>query len=265
MSKTNNRPLILVTNDDGYKAKGLLKLTEIAMKFGDVVVMAASDSQSGKSHSITIKDPIRYKRIENRQGLTRYILKGTPADGVKLAVNSILDRPPDLLLSGINHGTNSSTSVVYSGTMAAAIEGAIHQIPSIGFSILDYRPDADFNAAAPYLIQIIDKALISGLPGGICLNVNIPAVALNEIKGIKVCRQTNGYWKEHFETREDPRGAKYSWLSGSFINREPEAEDTDEWALINNYISVVPVNTDLTAHSLINQMRNWESKNSSNE
>lgn len=265
MTKVYKRPLILVTNDDGYKAKGISKLTEFAMKFGDVVVMASSESQSGKSHSITLKDPIRYKVLEDSEGLTRYIVKGTPADGVKLALNSILDRKPDLLLSGINHGTNSSTSVVYSGTMAAAIEGAIHQIPSIGFSILDYRPDADFDAASPFITQIIQQTISAGLPENTCLNVNIPAVSREELMGIKVCRQTNGFWKEEFETREDPRGAKYSWLIGSFINREPEAEDTDEWALMNNYLSVVPIRIDFTAHDQIEKLKAWETNNSFNE
>ncbi len=258
MGNSNNRPLILVTNDDGYKARGILSLTEIAMEFGDVVVIAAADSQSGKSHSITIKDPIRYKQIEHLPGFTRYVVRGTPADGVKLALCSILDRKPDLLLSGINHGTNSSSSVLYSGTMAAAVEGAIHNIPSIGLSILDYRPDADFKPSAPFIKQIIMQTLTSGLPAGTCLNVNIPAVPGDKIPGIKICRQSNGYWKEVFDIREDPRGAKYSWLTGSFINREPDAEDTDEWALANNYISVVPIKTDFTDHGLIEKLRAWE-------
>lgn len=265
MKSSNNRPLILVTNDDGYKAKGIEALTAIAMELGDVMVIAAAESQSGKSHSITIKDPLRFKLLDSREGLTRYVIKGTPADGIKLALCNILDRKPDLLLSGINHGTNSSTSVVYSGTMAAAIEGAIHQIPSIGFSILDYRPDADFSQALPFLREIILKTLQEGLPAGICLNVNIPAVPRDKIRGIKVCRQTNGYWKEQFEIREDPRGAKYSWLSGSFINREPESTDTDEWALKNNFLSLVPVKTDFTDHSLLKEMKNWETSIQRNE
>lgn len=252
------RPLILVTNDDGYKARGIEALCSMAKDFGDVVVIAASDSQSGKSHSITIKDPLRFKQIDYTEGFTRYVLKGTPADGVKLALNSILQRKPDLILSGINHGTNSSTSVVYSGTMGAAIEGAIHEIPSIGLSILDYAPDADFDQCIPFVKHLIGKVLGEGLPSGICLNVNIPAVKRDMIKGIKICRQTNGYWKETFDVREDPRGAKYSWLSGSFINREVDAEDTDEWALKNNYLSVVPIKTDFTAHHLIDKMNSWE-------
>jgi 5'-nucleotidase len=258
MGKSNHRPLILVTNDDGYKARGLEALTNIAREFGDVVVMASNESQSGKSHSITIKDPIRYKKLNEEEGFLRYIVRGTPADGIKLALCSLLKKTPDLILSGINHGTNSSTSVVYSGTMAAAIEGAIHQIPSIGFSILDYMPDADFEAATPYVRHLVEQSILLGIPTGTCLNVNIPAVPREKIKGIKLCRQTNGYWKETFETREDPRGSNYSWLSGSFINREPEAEDTDEWALRNNFISVVPVKTDFTDMEHLSEMRSWE-------
>ncbi|MCF8225391.1 MAG: 5'/3'-nucleotidase SurE [Bacteroidales bacterium] len=265
MVNSNNRPLILVTNDDGHKAGGLEKLIGLAAEFGDLVVISASESQSGRSHAITIKDPIKYKMVEEREGYTRYLVKGTPVDGVKLLLCSLLDRHPDLILSGINHGTNSSTSVVYSGTMAAAIEGAIHHIPSIGFSLLDYRPNADFDAAEAHIRHIIYKAINAGLPKGVCLNVNIPAVPEKELKGIKVCRQTNGYWEEQFQEREDPRGSKYAWLTGSFTNREPEAVDTDEWALKNNYISIVPVKTDLTAHEVIPRIRDWEEKRQTSE
>lgn len=258
MGKENNRPLILVTNDDGYKAKGLEALVTVAKEFGDIVVIASTESQSGQSQSITIKDPIRYKLQSEEEGIKRFIVRGTPTDGVKLAHCSLLDRKPDLLLSGINHGTNSSTSVVYSGTMAAAIEGAIHHIPSIGFSILDYRPDADFEACKPFIRHLVYQVISEGLPPGVCLNVNIPAVPKEKINGIKVCRQTDGYWKEQFETREDPRGSKYSWLTGSFTNREPDAEDTDEWALKHNYLSVVPIKTDFTDHELLSSLRSWE-------
>ncbi len=253
----NNRPLILVTNDDGYKARGIQQLTEIAKEFGDVVVIAASESQSGKSHAITIKDPLRYKLLEKTEGLTRYVVRGTPVDGVKLAMCSILKTKPDLILSGINHGTNSSTSIVYSGTMGAAMEGAINQIPSIGLSLLDYRPDADFASAANHIRSIITTVLREGMPVGTCLNVNIPAVLEEEIKGIKVCRMADGLWKEVFESRNDPSGREYFWLSGSFHNREENATDNDEWALKNNYLSVVPIKVDMTAYDLLDQMKNW--------
>lgn len=261
----NKRPLILVTNDDGYKAKGLQLLVEVAQEFGDVVVIAASESQSGMSHAITIKHPLRYKLLEKNNGLTRYVVRGTPADGVKLANCNILDRQPDLLLSGINHGTNSSTSIYYSGTMAAVLEGAINQIPSIGFSLMDYRPDADFEPGRHFIRSIIGSTLEEGLPKGSCLNVNIPAVEKNELKGIRICRQANGFWKEAFEARKDPGGREYYWLTGSFINREETAEDTDEWALKHNYISVVPVNIDMTAHDMINPLKNWDLKHAEDD
>ena len=254
------RPLILVTNDDGYKAKGLQLLVQVAQEFGDVVVIAASESQSGMSQAITIKSPLRYKLLEQSNGLSSYVVRGTPADGVKLANCNILDRLPDLLLSGINHGSNSSTSIYYSGTMGAVLEGAINQIPSIGFSLLDYRADADFEPARPHIHSIISNVLEKGLPRGSCLNVNIPAVEKKQLKGIKICRQANGFWKEAFEGRKDPGGREYFWLTGSFINREEEAEDTDEWALKNNYISVVPVNIDMTAYDMIDPMKSWNLK-----
>ena len=225
-----------------------------------MVVIAASESQSGKSHAITIKDPLRYKLLEKVEGLTRYVVRGTPVDGVKLAMCSILKRKPDLILSGINHGTNSSTSIVYSGTMGAAMEGAINQIPSIGLSLLNYRPDADFSSSANYVRSIIGSVLTEGIPPRICLNVNIPAVIEEEIKGIKVCRMADGLWKEVFESRKDPSGTEYFWLSGSFVNREEEAEDTDEWALKHNFISIVPIKVDMTAYELLDQIKAWPFK-----
>jgi len=254
----NHRPLILVTNDDGYKAKGLLKLTSIAREFGDVVVVAATESQSGRSHAITIKEPLKYKQIEEADGYVKYMVRGTPVDGVKLAMNSILKRKPDLLLSGINHGSNASSSIVYSGTMAATLEGAIHYIPSIGFSLLDYMPDADFDPSEGYVRHLVGKVITEGLPPLTCLNVNIPAVPLEKLQGIMICRQADGFWKEDFQERTDPRGTKYYWLTGTYHNREPEMEDTDEFALSKNYISVVPVSVDLTAHKMIEQLRMWE-------
>ena len=265
MGKDNNRPLILVTNDDGYKANGLAQLTKIAMEFGDVVVIAASESQSGQSHAITIKNPLKYKLIDQTEGLTRYVIKGTPVDGVKMAMCSILDRKPDLVLSGINHGSNSSTSIFYSGTMGATIEGAINQIPSIGFSLLDYNSNADFSQATNLIRSIIGNVIVEGLPIGICLNVNIPAVPEADLQGVKICRQTDGYWKEVFDARKDPHGGKYYWLTGSFINREDGAENSDEWALKQNFISVVPIKIYLTAYDIISTLEKWEFKLSVNE
>jgi 5'-nucleotidase len=261
----NNRPLILVTNDDGYRAKGLKRLIEIAMRFGNVVVISAEEPMSGMSHAITIKTPLRPRLIKQLDGCTSYVVNGTPVDGVKLAFNSLLKRKPDLLLSGINHGSNASTSVVYSGTMAAAIEGAINNVPSIGLSLLNYDPDGDFALAGEVSALIIEKVLQNGLPSGICLNVNVPSISESDFMGLKVCRQANGYWQEEFDRRTDPHGREYYWLTGFFSNREPEAEDTDEWALKNNYASIVPIKVDFTDHSLIEDLKKWESSSIKDE
>ena len=256
----NQTRLILVTNDDGIHAGGMEMLISVARRFGDVVAISSREPMSGMSHAITIKVPLRVKLISDEPGLTRYVTNGTPVDGVKLVFNSLIARKPDLLLSGINHGSNSSSSVLYSGTMAAAMEGAVNHIPSIGFSLLDFDPDADFTASGKVAEEVIQYVLASGLPDGICLNVNIPALPSEEIKGIRICSQANGYWKEEFEKRTDPNGVEYYWLTGFFHNREPEngGAGTDEWALKNKYVSVVPINTDLTAYDLLDKMKALE-------
>ncbi|MCK4990346.1 MAG: 5'/3'-nucleotidase SurE [Bacteroidales bacterium] len=256
----NRRPLILVTNDDGMHAGGMEALISLARQFGDVVAISSREPMSGMSHAITIKVPLRVKLISEEPGLTRYVCNGTPVDGVKLVFNSLSEHKPDLLLSGINHGSNSSSSVLYSGTMAAAMEGAVNHIPSIGFSLLDYDPKADFTACVPYAKEVITYVLERGLPDGICLNVNIPALSSKMIKGIRICSQANGYWKEEFEKRTDPTGSDYYWLTGFFHNREPEngGTGTDEWALKNGYVSVVPISTDLTAYGVLEQMKSLE-------
>jgi 5'-nucleotidase len=260
MGKSNSRPLILVTNDDGIEAKGLRELTSVAMEFGQVVVISSHQPMSGMSHAITIKVPLRVTLLEEKEGFRKYITNGTPVDGVKLAFNSILGRRPDLLLSGFNHGSNSSSSILYSGTMAAAMEGAINHVPSIGFSLLDFNPDADFGPSREVAREITGMVLEKGLPDGVCLNVNIPSVPGEELKGIRMCSQANGYWKEEFERRVDPYGREYFWLTGFFHNREPEdgGLGTDEWALERNYVSVVPVNTDMTSYSTLERIRSWK-------
>jgi 5'-nucleotidase len=254
-------PLILVTNDDGIHAGGMDALISVAQRFGDVVAISSHEAMSGMSHAITIKVPLRVKLVSKEPGLTRYVCNGTPVDGVKLVFNSLSERKPDLLLSGINHGSNSSSSVLYSGTMAAAMEGAVNHIPSIGFSLLSFDPDADFSASVPYVEDVIRHVLEKGLPDGICLNVNIPLLPSEKIKGIRICSQANGYWKEEFEKRCDPNGTEYYWLTGFFHNREPEngGTETDEWALKNGYVSVVPISTDLTAYNVIDNMKSLES------
>jgi len=253
-------PLILVTNDDGIHAKGMKKLISIAREFGEVVSISSQDPMSGMSHAITIKVPLRVKLVAEEPGFRSYLTNGTPVDGVKLVFNSLCERKPDLLLSGINHGSNSSSSVLYSGTMAAAMEGAVNHIPSIGFSLLSFDPDADFSASVPYVEEVIRHVLEKGLSDGICLNVNIPLLPSEKIRGIRICRQAKGYWKEEFEKRTDPNGTEYYWLTGFFHNREPEngGTETDEWALKNGYVSVVPISTDLTAYNVMDKMKSLE-------
>ncbi len=248
------RPLILVTNDDSIHAGGLKTLIEVACELGDVIVVAPEDSQSGMSHAITIKQPIRVTKKSEENGLRVYTCSGTPVDCVKLALNQLLDRKPDLLLSGINHGSNASVSVIYSGTMAAAIEGGVNGIHSVGFSLLDYSPDANFQAAGNIAKRILKEVLNNGIPTEICLNINIPAIPEVEIKGVKICRQTKGFWQEEFDKRTDPFNRDYFWLTGYFKNNEPEAQDTDEWALKNGYVSIVPIRVDFTCFDYIKEL-----------
>ena len=244
------KPLILVVNDDGIYAKGIRKLIRIMNDFGDVVVVAPDSAQSGKSHAITIEATIRCDEVViDDSPQKEYACSGTPVDCVKIAVNQILDRKPDLCVSGINHGSNSSINVIYSGTMSAAIEGALEEIPSIGFSLLDYDSNADFSEAEEYVRKITKQVLKHGLDNSICLNVNIPkSIDGDKLKGLKVCRQANANWKEQFDVRTDPKGRMYYWLTGKFVNYD-KGLDTDEWALANHYVSVVPVQFDVTAYS----------------
>jgi len=252
-----DKPLILVTNDDGLEAKGLKELVEVVKPLGRVVVVAPSEAQSGMSHAITVKSPLRMKKMREEPDLLMYKCNGTPVDCVKIACNQLLKEKPFLLVSGINHGSNSSTSVFYSGTIGATLEGCINGIPSVGFSLLSLDSDADFAAAKSIAGKIIRKVMKKGLPDSVCLNVNIPSGALEEIKGIKVCRQNRGFWREEFDKRMDPAGRHYFWLTGYYHNSEPEAGDTDEWALRNNFVSVVPLHTDLTAHAMMDTIRKW--------
>jgi 5'-nucleotidase len=249
----SQRPLILVTNDDGIFAPGITALAKIASKFGDIVVVAPDKPQSGMGHAITINSTIRIQKSHYHKALMEYSCSGTPVDCVKMAVNHILKKRPDLVISGINHGSNSSINVIYSGTMSAAIEGALEGTPSIGFSLCDYSIEADFTQAETFIAKIIEQTLKNGMPKGVCLNVNIPKLKTEDIKGIKVVRQAKANWVERFDERKDPYGRDYYWLTGEFVNFEPESLDTDEWALSNGYISVVPTQADLTAHSVLKE------------
>ncbi|HOY49862.1 MAG TPA: 5'/3'-nucleotidase SurE [Flavobacteriales bacterium] len=252
----SERKLILVCNDDGITAPGIRALVAVAKEFGDVVVVAPDKPQSAMGHAITINATIRVNPVKV-DGVIEYACSGTPVDCVKLAVNKILHRKPDLLVSGINHGSNASINVIYSGTMSAAMEGAMEQIPSIGFSLLDHSIDADFSAAQDVARILIAQALENEMPDRICLNVNIPNVSKELIKGIKVCRQAIANWEEEFEERKDPSGKPYFWLTGIFKNYD-SGTDTDIWALENNYVSVVPCQFDITAHTTLNHFKSWE-------
>ena len=246
------KPLILVSNDDGITSKGIRVLVEAMGELGEVVVVAPNSPQSGMGHAITIGDTLRLDEsyIFDDQ-ITAFECSGTPADCVKLAKHHVLkDKKPDLVVSGINHGSNTSISILYSGTMSAAIEGAIEHLPSIGFSLCDYSSKADFSHTTEYVKKIASAVLKNGLPNGVALNVNIPPKRNEPIKGIKVCRQANAKWQEEFDKRRDPNGREYFWMAGNFVNFD-SGEDNDEWAIANNYVSVVPCQFDMTAYDAI--------------
>lgn len=251
------KPLILVTNDDSIVAPGIRALIEVMKEIGEVVVVAPDSPQSAMGHAITINNTITLSKVSLDKGIEKeYSCSGTPVDCVKIAVHEILKRKPDLCVSGINHGSNSSINVIYSGTMSAAVEAGIEGIPAIGFSLLDYSWDADFEPFKSHVKNIAKHVLKNGLPDGVILNVNFPKLKKEEIKGIKICRQAKATWVEEFDKRTNPMGKEYYWLSGEFVNQD-KGEDTDEWALHNGYISVVPVQFDLTAHHAISQLNNW--------
>ena len=253
----SKRPLILVINDDGITAPGIRTLISVMNTIGDVVVVAPDSPQSAMGHAITINSTLHVEKVKIDDGpQTEYSCSGTPADCVKLAVREVLDRKPDLCVSGINHGSNSSINVIYSGTMSAAVEAGTVGIPSIGFSLLDYSLEADFEPAKKYIKLLVEECLAQGLPSGVVLNVNIPKLPQEKIKGVKVCRQADAYWQEKFDKRTSPLGRDYYWLTGEFINKD-KGEDTDEWALANGYVSVVPVQFDLTAHHAIKDINTW--------
>lgn len=251
-------PLILIINDDGIFAPGIKFLSGVASKFGRIVVVAPDKPQSGMGHAITINSTLRLQPTNYHGAEIEYACTGTPVDCVKMAINQILKKTPDLILSGVNHGSNSSINVIYSGTMSAAIEGALEGVPSIGFSLCDYAMEADFTQAEKFVASIIANALKHKMPKGVCLNVNIPKLKAEDFKGIKVVRQAKANWVERFDERKDPYGKHYYWLTGEFVNFEPEALDTDEWALANGYISVVPTQADLTAHNALTKLNYFE-------
>ena len=248
-------PLILITNDDGIKSPGLRKLIHIANNIGKVVVVAPDGPRSAQSNAITLEQPIRCDRVIIDQGKQiEYSCSGTPVDCIKLALNKILDRKPDICLSGINHGSNASINVIYSGTVSAAIEASINNIPSLAFSILDYSYDADFSESEFFIKNIILKSLEKKISNNSCLNINIPkSIENSQIKGIRVCHQATSKWVEEFKERFDPRGGRYFWLSGDFII-DDASDSSDEFFLKNHFISIVPVKYDLTSYEFIDSV-----------
>lgn len=252
------KPLILVTNDDGVTAPGIRHLIRIMKGFGDVVVVAPDSPQSGMGHAITVSqnlycDPIKVEDNSHEE----YSCSGTPVDCVKLATQQILKRKPDLCVSGINHGSNSSINVIYSGTMSAAVEAGTEGIPAVGFSLMDYSMDADFEPTTEFIKKIVSMLLENNIPEGMVLNVNFPKLKADEIKGMKVCRQAKAHWEEKYFKRQNPLGRDYYWLTGEFVN-EDEGEDTDEWALKNGYVSIVPIQFDMTAYKHMHTLKSFD-------
>lgn len=246
---------ILITNDDGIAAPGIKALTEVMHELGDIYIIAPDSAQSGMGHAITINSTLELKHIPGFLGTENaYSCTGTPVDCVKMGVHEVMKTRPNLCVSGINHGSNSSINVIYSGTMSAAVEGGIEGIPSIGFSLCNYSWDANFENIKPFIKKIALEVLEKGLPEGVILNVNFPKT--DNIKGIKICRQAKAAWEEEFDKRTNPMGKEYYWLTGKFVNHD-NGEDTDEWALANDYISIVPVHFDLTAYHAIQQLNSW--------
>ena len=249
IKKQKETPIILITNDDSIVAPGIKALVEAVIGLGRIVVVAPDKPQSGMGHAITIGHPLRLQKVSFMDGVEAYTCSGTPVDCVKLAVDKVLHRKPDICLSGINHGANHSINVIYSGTMSAAMEASIEGIPSAGFSLLDYTMEADFLASKIYVRKVAELLLGKKMDKHLLLNVNIPLATLDLIKGMKICRQAYAKYVEDFDERKDPHGKQYYWLTGEFVNFD-KGKDTDVWALANNYVSVVPVQFDLTNYKL---------------
>lgn len=256
--RATKKPLILITNDDGYSAKGINALIDSVVGLGKIVVFAPDGGRSGMSSAITSTAPIRFERksVDTHRDVEVYACSGTPVDCVKLAISEVLEQKPDVLLSGINHGSNASICVLYSGTMGAAIEGTIFGVPSIGFSLTNHHPNADFTATMPTIRRMTQRVLDSSLPVGVCLNVNFPHE--QPIRGVKVCHQAKGQWIKEFLPSNDGVGKPVYWLTGEFRNDTPNDASSDEWALANGYVSVVPIRVDMTATEVIPLFQSWE-------
>lgn len=252
----DKKPLILIANDDGYRAKGFQKLIELMRRIGEVVAVSTEKSVSGQSHSVTNNEPLRAYLFEQDIDYKLYVCTGRPVDCIKIGYKFTDGRMPDLVVSGINHGSNASANVIYSGTMGAALEACMDGVPAIGFSVDSYSSKAAFDHIECYVDTIARRVLKEGLPKGVCLNVNMPKKSDEPIKGVKICRQAKGRWNQAFEQRVDPYGRDYYWLTGCFIG-EDDGVDTDLYAIKNNYIAIVPIMFDMTSYSSMEMLKEW--------
>ena len=252
----SSRPLILISNDDGYHAKGINCLIEWVRDFGDVIVCAPERARSGFACAFSATTPLTLKQRRKKDGVEVWSCNGTPVDCVKMALAELCPRKPDLVIGGINHGDNASVNIHYSGTMGITLEGCMKYIPSVAFSLCDYRDDADFEPMRPYVCQMVQRVLKEGLPLGVCLNINFPLRA--QFKGIKVCRMAKGTWSNEVTRCHHPRGYDYWWMVGTYTNDEPDAEDTDNWALNHGYIAITPTQIDVTSYEMLAKMKDWE-------
>lgn len=253
------KPLILISNDDGISAKGINELIRFLRPLGELVVMAPDSPRSGNSSALSVISPVHYSLVKREPGLTVYKCTGTPTDCVKLARNTVLDREPDIVVGGINHGDNSATNVHYSGTMGVAYEGCLNGIPSVGFSLCSHDADADFEPARESIQEIVRMILKNGLPSLVCLNVNFPD--MKNYNGIKVCRQAKGRWTKEWECCPRGNDANYFWLSGAFTESDPDDEGTDQWALRHGYVAITPTNADVTAYGFMDELTSWLADN----
>lgn len=252
----NNKPLILVSNDDGFRAKGINSLVDMMADMGDIIVCAPEEARSGFATAFSATTPLRLNKRAEREGLTVYSCSGTPVDCVKIALAELCPRRPDLVIGGINHGDNASVNSHYSGTMGVTREGCMKYIPSLAYSLCDHSDDADFEPLRPYIRKITERTLKEGLPKGVCLNVNFPLS--KTFRGVKVCRMAHGTWDNEVERRLHPRGYYYFWMTGEYFNDEPEASDTDNWALTHGYVAITPTRIDVTDHATVKALKTWE-------
>ncbi len=253
----SGKPKILISNDDGYQAKGLVKLTDLMRQIGDVTVVSTEQQMSAQSHSMTIRDPLKVRLLEKDSGYVKYVCSGRPVDCVKFGCQYLLPEKPDIVVSGINHGSNASVNVIYSGTMSAVVEACMNGVPAIGFSLDEYSSDAYFDHIDSFIVDFTKKVLEDGLPKGVCLNVNFPKFSEGGIKGVRVCHQADGHWEEKYERRVDPFGRDYFWITGDFVE-DGQDENSDMNALRNNYISIVPTQYDWSAYKFIDNFKSWE-------